>query len=135
MTNGSYRNHADRLEDFVRELETWQQELTLSKDPLRYLYRDLADEHDGAVAALLEALRERDGCRYRLVDRGGIPSSLPEEARPFLGVLLAAKRGGDLPDFFTYGQVKELGRQHDVLSGRCWPEFRKLIDAGQVLQV
>ena len=132
MTDGNYGSHADRLDGFMQELEAWRDELTvMSSTPLPDLFHKLADEHDGAVAALLEELRERDGRSYRLTKRGGIPSSLPEEASPVLEALLAADSSGDLPQPFTYQEVKNLGRRYEALQGRCWPEFRALL-AGPV---
>jgi hypothetical protein len=80
MTNGDYGACADQLEDFMRDLEPWRDELmAMSSTPLPDLFHKLAGEHDGAVALLLEELRERDGPRYRLT-RHTAPASLSEAA-------------------------------------------------------
>jgi hypothetical protein len=132
MSDGNYGLHAGWLEDFMQELEAWRDELmAMSSTPLPDLFHKLADEHDGAVAALLEELRERDGRHYRLMERG-IPSSLPEAARDMLQALVTADRDDSLPGRFTYREVKDLGRRAEALRGRCWPEFRALLDAGPV---
>ena len=136
MTNGDYGTWADQLEDFMCELEPWRETLmAVSQSPLPDLYHDLADEHDGAVARLLEELRERDGRHYRLT-RHTAPPSLSETASNVLQALLAA----DLPGHFTYQQAKDLGRvkppgtRYEALRGQCWPEFRELLGARQIVQ-
>jgi hypothetical protein len=132
MTDGNYGLHAGWLEDFMQELEAWRDELmAMSSTPLPDLFHKLADEHDGAVAALLEELRERDGRRYRLTKLTA-PSSLPEPAGNVLQALLAADRDGSILQRFTYREAKNLGSQHEALRGRCWAEFRALLDAGPV---
>ncbi len=105
----------------------------MSASPLPDVYHRLADEHDGAVAALLEELRERDGRRYRLTKRTP-PSSLSDAARGVLQALLTIQGDGNLPRYFTYRQVKELGGRHEALRGRCWPEFRELLGADQIVR-
>jgi hypothetical protein len=124
MTNGDYGACADQLEDFMRDLEPWRDELmAMSSTPLPDLFHKLAGEHDGAVALLLEELRERDGPRYRLT-RHTAPASLSEAASNVLQALLAA----DLPGHFTYRQAEDLGTvrppgtRYEALRGRCWPE-------------
>jgi hypothetical protein len=129
MTNPNYGGYADRLDSLIDELELWQQDLTAgSSTPLPELYDQLASEDHGAVAQLLEELRESEVRGYRLTVHGDIPSSLPEEPRALLETLLAADSSGDLPPVFTYKQAKDLGGSH-------WREFRELLTANQAMRL
>ena len=136
MTNGDYGACADQLEKFMRDLEPWREPLmAISQSQLPDRYHALADEHDGAIAALLEDLRERDGRRYRLTRRTA-PPELSEASGNVLQALLAA----NLPGHFTYRQAKDLGTvrppgtRYEALRGQCWPEFRDLLGADQIMQ-